>query len=103
MTEYMRNEFIVYETTGYKQWDKQKRAEYMQKYRRDKELVKMTRSEAGKNAAAIKAERAKKEIAKIISLNGDKYKTKAGKWNISKISNDLKMSRNTVRKYLKEL
>jgi DNA-binding transcriptional ArsR family regulator len=104
MTEYMHNEFIVYETTGYKQWDKQKRAEYMRKYREDKELVKMTRSEAALKASSVKADRAKKAIVELTtSLIANDYKTKTGKWNISKIARDLKMSRDTVRKHLKEL
>jgi len=104
MTEYMRNEFKVYETTGYKQWDKQKRAKYMQKYRRDKELVKMTRSEAGKRAIMAKAERTKQKIINAMnSAIAKELKKKNGTWNAKKIAEVAGVHPETVRKYLKEL
>lgn len=103
MTEYMRNEFIVYETNKYAHWNKQKKAKYMQKYRIRKELVKMTRSEAGKNAATVKAKRAKNAVKEVITgLLAETYKKKNGDWNISKIAKDTNLDRSTVRKYLKE-
>jgi len=104
MTEYMRNEFIVYETTGYKQWDKQKRAEYMRKYRKKKELVEMSKTEAALKASEIKAEKTKQKIIDAMnSVIAEDLKKKNGKWNAKKIAEVAGVTEKTVRKYLKEL
>jgi AraC-like DNA-binding protein len=64
----------------------------------------MSRTEAAARASAIKAERARKAVESAVKgLMAETYKKKNGKWNIAKIASDLKMSRDTVRKYLKEL
>jgi AraC-like DNA-binding protein len=64
----------------------------------------MSRTEAATRASAIKAERARKAVESAVTgLMAETYKKKNGKWNIAKIADDLKMSRDTVRKYLKEL
>ena len=64
----------------------------------------MTRTERAKaNAQKIK-EKAKRKIINTTSgLMAKEYKKANGKWNISKIANELKMSRNTVTKHLKEM
>jgi len=69
-----------------------------------KRRFEMSRTEAAARASAIKAERARKAVESAVTgLMAETYKKKNGKWNIAKIANDLKMSRDTVRKYLKEL
>jgi AraC-like DNA-binding protein len=63
----------------------------------------MTRSERAKSNALAKSERAKRKVINATSgLMANEYKTKTGKWNISKIAKELNMSRDTVRKHLKE-
>lgn len=61
----------------------------------------MTRSERAKANSQKKADEAKRKVINATSgLMAEEYKTKTGKWNISKLAKELKMSRDTVRKYL---
>jgi len=64
----------------------------------------MSRSEHIKQVHEKRREESKRKIANITTgLYADDYKTKTGKWNISKIAKELGMGRDTVKKYLKEL
>jgi hypothetical protein len=79
---------------------------YQKKYTSKIELenLKMTRQE---NAKKISKERKEKNI-KIIknTLSGmfaADYKKPNGKWNVSKLSKDLKISRETIHKHLKSI
>ena len=68
---------------------------------KDKRKFEMTRSERAKANAQKKADEAKRKVINATSgLMAEEYKTKTGKWNISKLAKELKMSRDTVRKYL---
>jgi len=64
----------------------------------------MSREEAGRNAAATKAERARKAVEDAITgLMADTLKKKNGKWNAAKIAEATGLHPDTVRKYLKEI
>lgn len=64
----------------------------------------MTRSErAKKNSAMIKDQKRKIILNTLTGIFANEYKRKNGSWNISKLSRDLKMSDNTIRKHLKEI
>jgi len=64
----------------------------------------MTRSERAKANAKLKYERAQAAILGIVKgLIADEFRKKSGAWNITKIAKHLGMSRDTVRKHLKEL
>ncbi len=61
----------------------------------------MTRRERAIHNARKKAEVARRKVMSITTgMFSDEYKTKTGKWNVSKIAKELGMSRDTVRKYL---
>ena len=64
----------------------------------------MSRSEHMKYINEKRKENNRKKVFDLITgLFAIFYKTKTGKWNISKIAKELRMGRNTVAKYLKEL
>ena len=64
----------------------------------------MTRSErAKKNSAMIKDQKRKIILNTLTGMFANEYRRKNGAWNISKLSRDLKMSDNTIRKHLKEM
>jgi len=64
----------------------------------------MTRSERAKANAKMKYERAQAAVLGLVKgLIADEFKKKSGAWNITKIAKHLGMSRDTVRKHLKEL
>ncbi len=65
----------------------------------------MTRSEHIKQVHEKRREDSKRKILNLITglYAANDYKTKTGKWNISKIAKELRMGRDTVRKYLKEI
>jgi hypothetical protein len=64
----------------------------------------MTRRErALKNAQSIKERKRKQILSAITGVFADEYKKADGTWNIYKLSKELKMSDNTIRKHLKEL
>jgi len=68
---------------------------------KDKRKWKMTRRERAIDNARKKAEVARRKVMSITTgMFSDEYKTKTGKWNVSKIAKELGMSRDTVRKYL---
>ena len=70
---------------------------------KSKRRFEMTRSERARSNAQKKADEAKRKVINATSgLMAEEYKTKTGKWNISKLAKELKMSRDTVRKYLRE-
>ena len=65
----------------------------------------MSRSEHMKKVNEKRKEDSKRKILNLITglYAVNDYKTKTGRWNISKIAKDLGMGRDTVRKYLKEI
>ncbi len=69
-----------------------------------KEEIYMTRKErALHNAAAISKQSRKKVMNAITGMFANEFKTKSsGKWNITKIARELGMSKDTVRKYVRE-
>ena len=67
------------------------------------EELEMTRRERALKNAQEQYNRAHKKIMSLITgIFADDYKKKNGKWHISKIAKDLKISRDTVRKHLRE-
>ena len=64
----------------------------------------MTRKErALHNAAAISKQSRKKVMNALTGMFANEFKTKSsGKWNITKIARELGMSKDTVRKYVRE-
>jgi len=75
---------------------------YVRKTKDDEELE-MTRRERALSNAKTQYEKAHKKIMSLlIDKLADKYKKKNGKWHISKIAKDLEMSRDTIRKHLKD-
>lgn len=63
----------------------------------------MSRQEGIKKAREKRTEDVKRRIFSIVTgMFCEEYKSKSGKWNISKIAKDSGTSRNTVMKYLKE-
>ena len=74
---------------------------YKRKTKDDKELE-MLRSQNAKKQAEKKYEEMHKKIISLVTgMFKDEYKRKNGKYNIKKISQDLKISRTTVYKHLK--
>ena len=72
--------------------------------RKNKEEVMATRLEHIKKVNAEREEANRKKIINICSgMFAQEYRKKSGSWHISKIAEDLKMSRNTVVKYLNEV
>lgn len=70
---------------------------------KSKRRFEMTRSERAKaNSQKIAQETKRKIINAVTGMFAQEYKKSNGTWNISKLSKELKMSRNTVIKYLKE-
>ena len=64
----------------------------------------MSRSEHIKQVHEKRREDSRRKIVNLITgLYASDYKTKTGKWNISKIARETRLSRPTVQKYLKEL
>ena len=64
----------------------------------------MTRQERAISNSKKMAEEAKRKVANTLTgMFSEDYKTGTGKWNISKIAKELSMSRDTVRKYIKEI
>ncbi|MEO1923447.1 MAG: hypothetical protein ABGX25_02885 [Nautiliaceae bacterium] len=75
---------------------------YVRKTKDDKEL-KMTRRERALSNSKAQYEKAHKKIMSLITgMFKDDYKKKNGSWHISKIAKDLGMSRDTIRKHLKD-
>jgi hypothetical protein len=67
------------------------------------EELEMTRKERALKNSQAQYEKAHKKIMSLITgMFKDDYKKKSGKWHISKIANDLGMSRDTIRKHLKD-
>lgn len=79
---------------------------YQKKYNTKTELenLKMTRKE---NAIKVSLEKKEKNIKRIQNLLSgmfaNEYKKPNGKWNVSKISKELNLSRETLHKHLKEI
>ena len=72
------------------------------KTKNDKELL-MTRRERALTNNKKKYEEAHKKILNMITgLYADEYKKKDGTWNILKLARDLKMSKNTIKRHLKD-
>ena len=74
------------------------------KSNKSEEEIYMTRKERAISNSKKRAEEAKRKIINATTgLFSHEYKTGTGKWNISKIAKELSMSRDTVRKYIKEI
>jgi len=75
----------------------------IRKTKTDEELF-MTRSERAKQNAQLKYKRARATILGFIQENlfSDEYK-RNGKWNLTKLSKEIGIHRDTIRKHLKEL
>jgi len=72
--------------------------------KKSKEEVMATRLEHIAKVNAEREEITRKKIQNICSgMFADEYRKKSGAWHIVKLSEDLKMNRKTVSKYLKEL
>jgi DNA-binding transcriptional ArsR family regulator len=68
------------------------------------EEYEMTRAERARaNAKKIKETKRKIILDAITGMFKHKYIKDDGTWNIYRLSKDLKMSHNTIRKHLKEL
>ena len=75
---------------------------YVRKTKNDEELE-MTRRERALKNSREQYEKAHKKIMSLLTgMFKDEYKKKSGKWHISKIAKDLGMSRDTIRKHLKD-
>ena len=75
---------------------------YVRKTKNDEELE-MTRRERALKNSKEQYEKAHKKIMSLLTgMFKDEYKKKSGKWHISKIAKDLGMSRDTIRKHLKD-
>ena len=63
----------------------------------------MTRQErALKNSQAI-ADKTKRKVLNLITgIFANEYKKKSGEWNISKIAREAGVTRDSVRKYIRE-
>ncbi len=71
---------------------------------RNERRFEMTRKERAISNSQKRAEQAKRKVANMITgMFADEYKKKSGEWNITKLAKELKMSRNTVTKYLQEI
>ena len=73
------------------------------KTKTDEELLMTRRERALSNAKTIKEQKRKIILNTLTGMFATEYKRKNGAWNISKLSRDLKMSDNTIRKHLKEM
>ena len=63
----------------------------------------MTRTQrALKNSEAIAQKTRRKVLNLVTGMFAEEYKKKSGKWNISKIAIEAEVTRDSVRKYLKE-
>jgi len=75
---------------------------FQRKTKDDKELF-VTRQERARKNTEARARQAKAKVVNAITgLMSPDYQKKNGTWNKSKISKDLKISINTVTKYIKE-
>ena len=79
---------------------KQINKDYYNKHRGEK----MTRKENMVKLNKQKADNTKRKVLSVITgMFANEYKKKNGEWNISKISKDIGVSRNSVYKYLQQL
>jgi len=79
---------------------------YEKKYKTKNELeeLKMTRKENAQKVSQEKKEKNSKRIQNLLSgMFAVEYKKPNGKWNVSKISKELNLSRETIHKHLKEI
>jgi phage antirepressor YoqD-like protein len=64
----------------------------------------MTRTARAKKNAQIKKQKSREKLLNLIQgMFADEYKKADGSWNIYKLAKDTKMSRNTIKKHLKEI
>ena len=64
----------------------------------------MTRTARVKKNAQIKKQKSREKLLNLIQgMFADEYKKSDGSWNIYKLAKDTKMSRNTIKKHLKEI
>ncbi len=85
------------EKAGVNNWN------YQRKTKTEEELLMTRRERALTNAQKIKEEKRKIILSIIKGMFSSEYKKEDGSWNIYKLAKDLKMSRNTIKKHLKEL
>ena len=61
----------------------------------------MTRTENAKKIAEDKLQKSTRKVLNMVTgLLSSEYKKESGKWNITKIAQELKMSRTTVTKII---
>jgi len=102
MAKYIQNEFVL---KGYNNWSKDRKADYMRNYRKEKGLTMATRHE---HIEKVNENKKRRTRAKIKALLGDMFKReeirfKNGKLKIGVIAKELEMSRNTIAEHLKEM
>ena len=84
------------EKAGVNNWNYQRKLS-------DEELEMTRRERALTNAEKIKERKRKAILSALTGMFASEYKKEDGSWNIYKLAKDLKMSRNTIKKHLKEL
>jgi hypothetical protein len=73
------------------------------KHKKDKEQVMATRRERALLNAQKRAKEAQAKVLNCVTgLMSSEYKKKNGDWNVAKIAKDMRLSRTTVYKYLRE-
>lgn len=81
-----------------------KNTRYLHYTKKDKEQVMATRRERALLNAEKRAKEAKAKVLNCVTgLMSSEYKKKNGDWNVAKIAKDMRLSRTTVYKYLKEV
>ena len=84
------------EKAGVNNWNYQRKLS-------DEELEMTRRERALTNAEKIKERKRKAILSALTGMFANEYKKDDGSWNIYKLAKELGMSRNTIKKHLKEL
>jgi len=63
----------------------------------------MTRTQRALKNSEARAQKTKRKVLNLVTgMFAEEYKKKSGKWNVSKIAIEAGVTRDSVRKYLKE-
>ena len=63
----------------------------------------MTRTQIALKNSEARAQKTKRKVLNLVTgMFAEEYKKKSGKWNVSKIAIEAGVTRDSVRKYLKE-
>ena len=105
MTEYMQDEFVIYDTVGYREWSKEKKSDYIREYRKRKGITIMGRTEHMKKVNANKNMQTQAKIKALFEnmFAPQEIRKKNGKPNIGVIAKELDMHRDTIAKHLKAM